>query len=112
MMCSVKSPSPNRALLIILGVIAVLVVISLAVVFSRGEPEALEADPPEGVAQRYSAALIIGDETATRQHLTPENVASCERFTDLQTDNLRVVLVSTTKREKLSRCAGVHRDNV
>ncbi|MFC5931444.1 hypothetical protein [Cryobacterium melibiosiphilum] len=91
-------PRPDRSLLIVLGVIAVLVVVSLVVVFSRGEPEALDPDTPEGVVQRYSAAVIAGDETAAMGYLTPDVRDGCERFSDAQTDNLRVVLVSTTER--------------
>jgi hypothetical protein len=94
-----KSLRPDRTLLIILGVIVVLVGVSLAVVFARGEPEVLDADTPEGVVQRYAAAVISGDETAAQEYLVPEVVASCERFGDLQTDNLRVVLVETTERD-------------
>ncbi|TFD45173.1 hypothetical protein E3T55_19325 [Cryobacterium frigoriphilum] len=94
-----KPPRPDRTLLIVLGVIAVLVVVSLVVVFSRGEPEALDPATPEGVVQRYSAAVIAGDETAAMEYLAPEVREDCERFTDLQADNLRVVLVSTTERD-------------
>lgn len=92
------STRPDRTLLIVLGVILLLIVVALSVVFSRGEPETLDAATPEGVVQRYSAAVIAGDEQAALRYLTPAIRNDCERFSDLQTDDLRLVLVSTTER--------------
>lgn len=93
-----NSSRPDRSLLVIFAVIAVLVLVSLVAVYSREEPQSLDAETPEGVVQRYSAAVISGDETAALAYLTPEVQKTCERLTDLQVDNLRVVLISTTER--------------
>lgn len=89
---------PDRTLVVILSVIAALVVVSLAVVFSRGEPKQLDASTPEGVVQRYAAAVIAGDESAAAAYLTAEALDSCQDFNTAVTDNIRVTLVSTTER--------------
>jgi hypothetical protein len=89
---------PNRILVIILAIIAVLVVAALAVVFSRGEPALLDESTPQGVVQRYSAAVIDGDETVATAYLTETARTQCVDFQRALTDNLRVTLVSTTER--------------
>lgn len=102
MMCTMnasESVRPDRTLLIILSAIGVLVIVALAVVFSRGEPKLLDESTPAGVVQRYSAAVIAGDESAAVEYLTPEAQEACDRFENASTDNVRVTLVSTTERE-------------
>jgi len=89
---------PNRILVIILAIIAVLVVVALAVVFSRGEPALLDESTTQGVVQRYSAAVIDGDETAAMAYLTDTARTQCVDFQRASMDNLRVTLVSTTER--------------
>ncbi|MDQ0076050.1 hypothetical protein [Arthrobacter oryzae] len=89
---------PNRILVIIVAIIAVLVVAALAVVFSRGEPALLDESTPQGVVQRYTAAVIGGDETAAMAYLTETARTQCVDFERASTDNLRVTLVSTTER--------------
>lgn len=89
---------PNRILVVILAVIAVLAVAALAVVFSRGEPALLDESTPQGVVQRYSAAVIDGDESAATAYLTETARTQCVDFERASTDNLRVTLVSTTER--------------
>ena len=79
-------------------VLVSLVLVSLVVSFARGEPEARNADTPEGVVQRYSTAVVSGDETSALTYLTPEVQNTCERFSDLQVDNLRVCVIATTER--------------
>lgn len=98
MMRSMTSTRPTRSLLIILGVTALLVVVSLVVVFSRGEPEALPADTPEGVVQRYATAVVAGDDATAIGYLTPAVEDDCERFSELPGYRQRVVLVSTSER--------------
>lgn len=88
----------DRTLLVILGVIAALVVVALAVVFTRGEPELLDESTPQGVVQRYAAAVIAGDEASAAEYLTEGN-DDCGKFGDSRPDNMRVTLVSTTERE-------------
>lgn len=85
--------------MIILAVVAVLAVAALAVVFSRGEPALLDESTPQGVVQRYAAAVIDGDETAAATYLTEAARTQCVDFERAPTENLRVTLVSTTERE-------------
>jgi hypothetical protein len=90
---------PNRILVIILAVIAVLTVAALAVVFSRGEPALLDESTPQGVVQRYSAAVLDGDEAAAGAYLTETARTQCLDFERAPSENLRITLVSTTDRE-------------
>ena len=90
---------PDRTLLGILAAIAVIVVIALIVVFTRGAPAPVDEATPAGVVQRYSAAVIAGDEAAAAAYLTDAAKNRCS--TDMgrtMGDNLRVTLVSTTER--------------
>ncbi len=93
-------PGPDRTLTVILGVIAALVIVALVVVFTRGEPELLDETTPEGVVQRYSAAVIEGDESAAIDYLAPELRDPCERLEMVTADDMRVTLVSTTERDE------------
>ena len=98
MMCSMNaSPTrPDRTLIVILSVIVVLVIVALAVVFSRGEPKLLDESTPAGVVQRYSAAVISGDEDAAVEYLTP--ALQCDTYEPTYVENVRVTLGSTTER--------------
>lgn len=89
---------PDRALIVVLAVVAVIVVIALVVVFSRGAPKLLDASSPEGVVQRYSTAVIDGDEEKAAGYLVQATRDGCARFDATLTDNIRVTLVSTTVR--------------
>ena len=89
---------PNRILVIIGAFIAVLVVAALAVVLSRGEPVLLDESTPQGVVQRYSAAVIEGDEPAAAAYLTERTRTQCVEFQGASSGSLRVTLVSTTER--------------
>ena len=93
------SPPPvsARRNLVILGiVVGVLVVVSLIVVFTRGEPEAFDESTPEGVVQRYSVAVLDGDEDAAQEYLADEARVDCGTIAGTETENLRISLVSTT----------------
>ncbi|GAA4380018.1 hypothetical protein [Agromyces bauzanensis] len=98
-MTDAPAAKPDRTLIIILSVIGALVVIALVVVFTRGEPELLDESTPEGVVQRYAAAVIDGDEAAAIDYLVPELADDCERFDTGPVQDLRVTLVSTTERD-------------
>lgn len=90
---------PDRTLLAILAAIAVLVIVALIVVFTRGQPAPVDEATPAGVVQRYSAAAIAGDEAAAAAYLTADAKARCSStFERMAADNLRVTLVSTTER--------------
>ena len=89
---------PDRTLLAILAAIALLVVVALIVVFTRGEPALVDGATPAGVVQRYSAAVIAGDEAAAAAYLTDAAKNRCNNVERMPGDNLRVTLVSTTER--------------
>jgi hypothetical protein len=89
---------PDRTLLALLAGIGVLVIVALAVVFTRGQPAALDGGTPAGVVQRYSAAVIAGDVNAAAAYLSDSARNSCGSFEPMAADNLRVTLVSTTER--------------
>lgn len=88
-----------RTLIVILGVIAALVILALTVVFTRGEPARLDESTPAGVVQRYSAAVIAGDESAAAEYLTDGVRAECSRFEQFGRGDLAVSLVSTKERD-------------
>lgn len=88
----------SRTLLIILGVIATLVIVALAVVFTRGAPAPLDEATPAGVVQRYSAAAVAGDESAAADYLTESVRADCPRLEQFRANNLTITLISTTER--------------
>ena len=98
-----SAPDPasrsNRTLVVILCVIGALVVIALVVVFTRGAPVPLDESTPEGVVQRYSAAVIEGDEAAAITYLVPALGDDCVPFETGSAQNLRVTHVSSTQRD-------------
>jgi len=98
---SADTPGKSRdtALLVALSIIGILVVVALIAVFSRGTPGMLDADTPEGVVQRYSAAVIDGDELTAAEYLTPGAVEDCEDYGSDGSESMRVTLVSTTERD-------------
>ncbi|MEW1806321.1 hypothetical protein [Arthrobacter sp. SLBN-53] len=89
---------PDRILLALVGVVVVLVVVALAVVFTRGGPAPLDESSPAGVVQRYSKAVIDGDLTAAGSYLTEGARSRCSGNYPGEPRPARVVLVSTTER--------------
>lgn len=90
---------PDRILLALLGVVGVLVVVALAVVFTRGGPPALDPASAAGVVQRYSSAVIDGDTATADSYLTNEARKMCGGgYYSGEPKPSRVVLVSTTER--------------
>ncbi|NUT71568.1 hypothetical protein [Pseudarthrobacter sp. C4D7] len=92
------SRRPDRILLALVGVVAVLVVVALAVVFTRGGPAPLDEASPAGVVQRYSAALLDGDTATAASYLTEGAKNRCRGAYANDPVPARVVLVSTTER--------------
>ena len=92
----------DPALLVVLGLIILLVVVALVVVFTRGEPALLDAESPGGVVQRYSTAVLDGDETTAAGYLSAAALADCDSGTtsaaSSATDDIRITLVDTTER--------------
>src|SRR5690606_32090176 len=91
------SGRPDRTLLIVLAAVAALVVVALLVVFTRGAPAPIDASTPAGVVQRYTEALLAGDEETARGYLVDGD--ECERLESGPLDDVRVTLLSTTERE-------------
>ena len=60
---------PDRILTIIVAAIAGLVILALAVVFTRGVPPAPDESTPVGVVQRYSAAVLGGNTAVADSYL-------------------------------------------
>lgn len=91
---------PDRILIVILSIIGVLVVVSLAAVFFRGQPEPLSEDTPAGVVQRYTAAVLEGDESTAEGYLAGQGQQGrpCGPVERSPADSLRVILVSATER--------------
>lgn len=95
---NVAAGKPDRVLLAIVSVIALLVIVALAVVFTRGEPEVLDGSTPQGVVQRYSTAVIDGDTATANSYLTEAARSSCSGYRESGPLPTRVVLISTTER--------------
>ncbi len=92
---------PDRILLVILSIIGVLVVVSLAAVFFRGQPQTLSEVTPAGVVQRYTAAVLDGDESTAEGYLASRQGQPglpCGPSDRPPAESLRVTLVSTTER--------------
>ncbi|WP_353826298.1 hypothetical protein [Agromyces sp. SYSU T0242] len=89
---------PDRTLLAILVALVVLVIAALLIVFTRGAPELLDPETPEGVVQRYAEAVLEGDEAAATALLTDEVADDCVRMPRTGDDGVRVTLVGTTDR--------------
>jgi hypothetical protein len=94
-------PAARRdpALLVVLGVIGVLVLVALIVVFTRGQPAQLDAGTPGGVVQRYSAAVLTGDEELAAEYLTADALAGCDGGSPSITEDIRVTLLGSEERD-------------
>jgi hypothetical protein len=89
----------SRVLMIVLiSGIALVVIVALIAVFTRGGPVQYAADTPEGVVQRYSQAVVEGDYDAAESYLTPELVENCRRPQNDLAD-VRVTLLNTLERD-------------
>lgn len=93
------SGRPDRTLLVVMIAVAALVVVALIVVFTRGGAVPIDEATPAGVVQRYTEAVIDGDEQVARSYLTEDVRADCERIETGAFDDVRVTLVATTERE-------------
>ena len=91
-------PESDRTVLGIVTAVGLLVVVSVVVVFAQGEPETLDGSTPEGVVQRYSSAVIAGDDSQAVDYLVPELREACTLDPAITADSLRLSLVDTTLR--------------
>ena len=92
-----KTPTgrSDRTLLVIVSLIAVVVILALVVVFTRGAPAALDPSTPEGVVQSYSKSVIDGDRPGAMDLLAADICENCERSDPYTTTGMRLTLVST-----------------
>jgi hypothetical protein len=67
----------NLPLLITMGAVALVVLVSLIVIFTRGAATQLDPASPEGVTQRFAQAVLDDDLVAARALLTPELAKTC-----------------------------------
>lgn len=86
-------------MLVVLAVLGVVVIVALIVVFTRGRPTPLDAGTPGGVVQRYSAAVLAGDEDLAAGYLTEDALSDCDGQSPSITEDIRVTLVGTTERD-------------
>lgn len=94
-------PASRRdpVLLAVLGVLAVLILVALVVVFARGRPVPLADGTPGGVVQRYTTAVLDGDEERATGYLSDDALAGCDGGSAPFTDDIRVTLLGTTERD-------------
>jgi hypothetical protein len=100
---SSSDPGPARrrdpVLLVVLGALALLVLVALIVVFTRGQPAPLDAGTPGGVVQRYSAAVLAGDEDLAADYVTEAALLDCDGQSPSITEDIRITLLGTTERD-------------
>jgi hypothetical protein len=89
----------DRTLLIVIATVVALVVVALVVVFTRGGAAPLDESTPAGVVQRYTQAVVAGDQETARTYLTSERQEECESTDSGSVDGIRVTLASTQERE-------------
>ena len=87
--------SVQRSLVLLALVVGILVVVSLIVVFTRGAPEPIDESTPEGVVQRYSAAVLDGSEDAATKYLADDARVDCGTIAVTETESLRISLVNS-----------------
>jgi hypothetical protein len=90
---------PDRTLLVAVIAVVALVVVALIVVFTRGGAAPIDEASPAGVVQRYTEAVIDGDEQAAREYLVEAVRSDCEGIEAGMSDDVRVTLNATTERD-------------
>lgn len=91
-----SSSKPDRTLVGILALIAVLVVVALVVVFTRGMPEPLEPGTPERTVQDYTTAVMAGDREVASDLLSPRWKDECDPVGyGAETADARITVVKT-----------------
>ncbi|HEU4807312.1 MAG TPA: hypothetical protein VFT01_03555 [Homoserinimonas sp.] len=92
---------PDRMLLGIVALIAVLVIVALVVVFTRGAPQPLEEGTPQRAVQDYVTAVIDGDRDTALELLTPAWKEDCKAMDyGATTTDVRITLISTQVHER------------
>ena len=89
----------NRILISLLVVVGALVALSIALVLSRSSAPVLELSTPEGTIQRYTQALLDGDDAGAAALMDPASTTKEDcQFSDaeLHSSDLRITLGSTS----------------
>jgi hypothetical protein len=85
-------------LIALLAAVGLVVVIALVAVLVRGgNPVAFAENTPEGVVQRYSQAVIDGDQQTALTYVVPEVASSCEHTGT--SEDVRVTLLKTQEHD-------------
>jgi hypothetical protein len=83
----------------LIAAVGLVVVIALVAVLVRGgNPAAFAENTPEGVVQRYSQAVIDGDQQRALTYVVPEVASSCEHTGT--SEDVRVTLLKTQEHDK------------
>ena len=90
---------PRTLFLAALAAVVLVAIAGIAIALSRGEPELLDASTPEGVVQRYAAAVLAGDEEEGLQYLSPGASKGCTAPRGVPQPDLRMTLASSDVRE-------------
>jgi hypothetical protein len=78
--------------------VGLVVAIALVAVLVRGgNPVAFAENTPEGVVQRYSQAVIDGDEQTALTYVVPEVASACEHTGT--SEDVRVTLLKTQEQD-------------
>jgi hypothetical protein len=86
---------PNRVLAIVLGVVAVVAVVTLVVATSRA-PRTYDRSTPQGVVQAYLEAVVAGDLTEAAGYLAPGGTCDIDDLDRTSVpDGVRVVMRDT-----------------
>jgi hypothetical protein len=85
---------PRRALVALIAAVGLVVVIALVAVLVRGgNPVTFGENTPEGVVQRYSQAVIDGDDNTALTYVVPDVASSCDHTGT--GEDVRITLLKT-----------------
>ena len=100
-MMTPMSDTARRSRITLIALVAgvvLVVVIALIAVFTRGGAQPLDAGTPEGVVQRYSQAVVDGDEQTALTYVVPEVADACvSRY--VSEEDTRITVLESTERD-------------
>jgi len=89
----------RRPLYIAIGTIVALVIVALTAVLARPASVELDSSSPEGIVQRYTEAVIAGDDPTARESLAADLRQECDQIEAYGRDDTRVTLSGTTEHD-------------
>ncbi|MEU1970931.1 hypothetical protein ABZ477_04705 [Microbacterium sp. NPDC019599] len=92
----------RTTMFVLIGIVVLVIIVALVAVFARSGPTAYDESTPEGVVQRYSQAVVDGDDETALTYLLPVIADDCEHQST-GTQDMRVTLVKTTGDEDRTR---------